>query len=414
MLRVLTYLTVITLADVIKFMRILNKSSILLIILGLCLSIVWTIISSNKIVTANIPNRPQSSEIRGVWLTNVDSDVLFSSANTKKAVKRLAQMNFNTLYPTVWQGGYTLYPSAVAEKTFGVKIDPTAGLQQRDMLAEIIKEGHAKGLKVIPWFEFGFMAPADSELARQHPDWLTKQRKGELVKMEGVEPRVWLNPLHPEVQKFIINLIVEIVKNYDVDGIQFDDHFGLPSEYGYDNLTLQTYGKELKGLKPSDDYKETFWVRWRADKINQVMAKVFYAVKAVKPKCIISVSPNPLHFALPAYLQDWFTWERKGFIEELVLQVYRSDLDRFQWELQRAEVILAKDHIPVAIGILSGLKNQGVPIKTINDQVEIVRKAGFAGVGFFFYESLWNWSNDTQSQRYQGLRRLFPLPVTRP
>ncbi|MGL5509958.1 MAG: glycoside hydrolase family 10 protein, partial [Microcoleaceae cyanobacterium] len=209
--------------------------NIILIILGFCLTIFWTIIPASKIVTANTNIQHQTSEIRGVWLTNVDSDVLFSSANTKQAVDRLASMNFNTLYPTVWQGGYTLYPSKVAEKTFGVKRDPTPGLQKRDMLEEIIKEGHAKGLKVIPWFEFGFMAPANSELARQHPDWLTKQRNGELVKMEGIEPRVWLNPLHPEVQKFIIDLIVEIVSNYDVDGIQFDDHFGLPAEYGYDD-----------------------------------------------------------------------------------------------------------------------------------------------------------------------------------
>jgi uncharacterized lipoprotein YddW (UPF0748 family) len=389
-------------------------SHILLIVFGFCLTVCWSIIPLNTIVTANTAIQHKTSEIRGVWLTNVDSDVLFSSANTKQAVDRLADMNFNTLYPTVWQGGYTLYPSQVAEKTFGVKIDPTPGLQQRDMLEEIIKEGHAKGLKVIPWFEFGFMAPANSQLARQHPDWLTKQRNGELVKMEGIEPRVWLNPLHPEVQKFIIDLVVEIVSNYDVDGIQFDDHFGLPAEYGYDDLTVQTYTKELKGLKPSDDYKETFWVRWRADKINQVMEKVFYAVKAVKPKCIISVSPNPLHFALPAYLQDWFTWERKGFIEELVLQVYRSDLDRFRWELQRAEVILAKSHIPVAIGILSGLRNQGVPINTIEKQVDIVRQEGFAGVGFFFYESLWHWSDDPASARLTGLKNLFPVSVSRP
>ncbi|MGL6282043.1 MAG: glycoside hydrolase family 10 protein, partial [Microcoleaceae cyanobacterium] len=162
--------------------------NIILIILGFCLTIFWTIIPASKIVTANTNIQHQTSEIRGVWLTNVDSDVLFSSANTKQAVDRLASMNFNTLYPTVWQGGYTLYPSKVAEKTFGVKIDPTPGLQKRDMLEEIIKEGHAKGLKVIPWFEFGFMAPANSELARQHPDWLTKQRNGELVKMEGIEP----------------------------------------------------------------------------------------------------------------------------------------------------------------------------------------------------------------------------------
>lgn len=218
---------------------------------------------------AQIGEGAPNSEIRGVWLTNIDSDVLFSRQGTKEALDRLGELNFNTVYPTVWQGGYTLYPSAVAKRVFGKSLDPSPGLQGRDVLKEIVDEGHKKGLTVIPWFEFGFMAPADSELAKQHPDWLTNRRDGTTVKMEGIHERVWLNPFHPEVQQFILDLITEIVAKYNIDGIQFDDHFGLPAEFGYDKLTVGMYEKELNGLSPSDNYQETFWVRWRADQIDR-------------------------------------------------------------------------------------------------------------------------------------------------
>jgi len=87
-----------------------------------------------------------------------------------------------------------------------------------------------------PWFEFGFMAPADSDLAKRHPDWLsvavTVARFG--LKASTTE----FGSTRPEVQQFIQDLILEIVSKYDIDG-QFDDHFGyrlswdtMPSQLG--------------------------------------------------------------------------------------------------------------------------------------------------------------------------------------
>lgn len=361
-----------------------------------------------------ISKTTQQTEIRGVWITNIDSDVLFSNSATTAAINRLAKLNFNTLYPTVWQGGYTLYPSQVAQQVFGKSLDPTPGLQGRDILQEIITEGHEKNLTIIPWFEFGFMAPADSELAKLHPNWLTKRLDGTTIKMEGEDARVWLNPFHPEVQQFLLDLIKEIVTKYDIDGIQFDDHFGLPAEFGYDDFTVKLYEKELPGLSPSDDYQETFWVRWRADKINNFMERVSEEIKLIKPDCIISVSPNPFHFALPAYLQDWFTWEREELIDEIVLQVYRSDMKRFINELERTEVKLARKHIPFAIGILTGLRNNSTPITTIEEQIEAVRKRNFAGVSFFFYESLWKWGKESENIRNEALEKIFQGKISRP
>ncbi|MBW4681082.1 MAG: family 10 glycosylhydrolase [Microcoleus vaginatus WJT46-NPBG5] len=365
----------------------------------------------------------RNGEIRGVWLTNIDSEVLFSRANLSKAVQRLAQLNFNTIYPVVWNWGYTLYPSKVAEKATGssmrlvtpleASVDPSWEVEKRDMLKEVIELGHQKKLTVMPWFEFGFMAPADSELAKRHPDWLTSRRDGSKTWKEGIHQRVWLNPFHPEVQKFIIDLVAEIVTNYDVDGIQFDDHFGLPNEFGYDAYTVEMYKKEI-GQDPSTDPKETFWVRWRADKINDFMGRVFQAVKARKPNCIVSVSPNPLHYALPAHLQDWFTWERKGFVEEIVVQVYRNELDRFIAELDREEIQLANTHVPVGIGILTGLKGRAIPLEQIQAQVKAVRERRLAGVSFFFYESLSSWAKEKPAQREAAFKRLFRTPVQRP
>lgn len=52
------------------------------------------------------------------------------------------------------------------------------GFQGQDVLAELIEEAYTQGLLVIPWFEFGFMAPPTSELALKRADCLTHKRDG--------------------------------------------------------------------------------------------------------------------------------------------------------------------------------------------------------------------------------------------
>ncbi len=361
-----------------------------------------------------VTSRQLPTELRGVWLTNIDSDVLFKRENLINALTRLKELNFNVVYPAVWNWGYTLYPSKVAQSVIGRSIDPEPGLQGRDMLKEAVLEGHARGLKVIPWFEFGFMAPADSLLAKRHPEWLTNRVNGGKIKKEGVHDRVWLNPFRPDVQQFVKNLIVEIVQNYDIDGIQFDDHLGLPSEYGYDKYTVALYRKEHNGKAPPRDNKNPEWVKWRADKITNFMKDVFFAIKAVDKNCIVSVAPNPQRFSYEYFLADWAKWERMGLIEDLIVQIYRDDMNVFVQELQYPEVIAAKKHIPTSIGIISGLKNRHVPAKQIKAQVKQVRDRNFAGVSFFFYETLWNISKEPSQNRLSGLRGLFSTPAKYP
>jgi uncharacterized lipoprotein YddW (UPF0748 family) len=378
------------------------------------LSMVATVMLSFPLNAQSPPLRSPGVELRGVWLTNIDSDVLFEKNRLKRSLQRLNQLNFNTVYPTVWNWGYTLYPSKVAAKEIGRSLDPTPGLQGRDMLKEVVQEGHKQNLTVIPWFEFGFMAPADSQLAKLHPQWLTNRRNGTRIVKEGTHERVWLSPFRPDVQKFIQDLIVEIVKNYNIDGIQFDDHFGLPSELGYDPYTVALYKKEHRGLAPAADFKDPEWVSWRANKITNYMKQIFTAIKAVKKDCIISVAPNPQRFSYDFFLADWQKWERMGLVEDLVLQIYRNDLDVFVKELEYPEVKAAKSHIPVSIGILSGLKGRSVPMQQIQTQVQKVRDRNFAGVAFFFYETLWNMSQEKPIDRQTSFQKIFPTRTAYP
>ncbi len=335
-------------------------------------------------------------EVRATWLTNVDSNVLHSRRNIEIGLQRLKSLGFNTIYPVVWQRGFTLYPSKVAHNFSGFSVMEKPNVfQNRDMLAEVVEIAKPLNLRVIPWFEYGLMTPPNSPLAQKHPELLhldSRQDKIRLKSHDKDQPdsQVWLNPCQPKVQEFIVNLIADVVERYEIDGIQLDDHFGFPVEMGYDLFTQNLYEIEAKVKAILPYYKDPSWVSWATNKTTQLLEKIFHAVKSKRSDCLISFSPNPLGFSKKYYLADWELWIEKGLVEELVLQVYRNNLPSFLGEISKLEVITAKAHIPVIIGILSGLKNKPMALTLIKEQIAKTRIANFAGVSFFFYETFFN------------------------
>lgn len=368
------------------------------------------------IAQSPVPEAPEGiapqplQEIRGVWMTENDHDILRDRPKMKEAVSQLTRLNLNTIYPVVWNSGYALYPSAVAQRA---DIQPFVrkGLQGQDILAELAKEAHRQGLLVIPWFEFGFMTPPTSELALNHPEWLTQRRNGNQTWIGAAGEVVWLNPFLPEVQKFITDLVLEVVTQYDVDGIQFDDHTSLPNEFGYDRYTLALYKQETKRNAPANP-QDPAWVRWRADKITAFVTQLNQAVKQRRPNAIFSVSPNPYVTAYNTYLQDWLTWVRQGIVDELIVQVYRPDLQSFVEQISRPEIQEAQRKIPTGVGVLTGLRHKPVPMPLIQNKVRTARDRGL-GISFFYYESLWENSPEPIAQRVSNFQALFNSPASR-
>lgn len=336
------------------------------------------------------------AEIRGIWLTNIDSNILHSRTNIEVGLQRLKNLGFNTIYPVVWQRGFTLYPSKVARDFFGFSVMENPNFfQNRDILAEIIEIAKPLNLRVIPWFEYGLMTPPNSPLAQKYPDLLhldSRQNKIRLKSHDKDKPDIqaWLNLCQPKVQQFTVDLIAEVVERYEIDGIQLDDHFGFPVEMGYDLFTQNLYEQERKTKAIAPYYKDPNWVNWATNKTTQLLEKIYHAVKSKRSDCLISISPNPLSFAKKYYLADWELWIEKGLVEELVLQVYRDNLSSFIAEINKPEVKKSKNFIPVSIGILSGLKNKPILLSLIKEQINKTREADFAGVSFFFYETFFS------------------------
>ncbi len=366
----------------------------------------------------------KTSEIRGVWMTNLGASLMYYTTQLDETVANLAQHRLNTLYPCVWNRGRTLHPSSVFEKasrSYGFR------LPFQDVLSGVVRQSHRQGLRVIPWFEYGLMIPVRSPIAQQHPNWLTRTQNGAdtidlveqnmLVKpvldlkeaVSGIE-QGWLNPLHPEVQQFLTDLIVEVVKRYPVDGIQLDDHFALPIEFGYDPYTVERYRATHRGKSPPKDITNPEWMSWRADQVTQLMSKISRAVRAARPGVLISLSPNAPDYAYRKSLQDWRRWIKLRLVDEVVVQVYRPDLSGLKAELEGGGFRdLGFPQVPIAIGLYAGRFLSAKPIQQLQREVETVRSSQYSGVSFFCWETtFWLFRGSSQSQVERVFTKLFP------
>jgi uncharacterized lipoprotein YddW (UPF0748 family) len=336
-------------------------------------------------------------------MTHFGVALMHHTTRLDNTIAHLANESVNTLYPAVWNHGHTLHHSAVMQTYGGSQHNPWLYLPfSGDLLPGLVAESHRQQLRLIPWFEYGLMIPLDAALVKQHPDWLTMKRNHTFTDdppMNRYNPisrlsrsikggqQAWLNPFHPEVQQFLTDLITEVVQKYEVDGIQLDDHFGLPINYGYDAYTVNLYRAEHNGQAPPDDPSDAEWMKWRADRLTQLMARIQRAVKAASPQALVSLSPNAPNFAYRKYLQDWPRWVDMKLLDEVVVQLYRNDLTALKNELDRPNLKMLSTKVPLSVGLYTGPFNQAKPAQQIRQETELVRSAGYAGTSLFCWET---------------------------
>lgn len=330
-------------------------------------------------------------KVRGVWLTNVDSNVLDSKQNIAEAMKLLADTGFNYVFPVVWNKGYTLYRSKVMQSEFGEEILPNSNYAGRDPFAEVVEEAQNQGLKVIPWFEYGFASSYEKDgghILAKYPDWKAKDRHGSLLKKNGFE---WMNALDPDVQDFMLKLILEVVKNYSVQGIQGDDRLpALPSEGGYDAKTKKLH-KSTFGQEPPLNSKDKAWLKWRADILSNFLARLHSEIKAINFELIVSMAPSPFPFGFNEYLQDYPTWLKHNLVDMIHPQLYRRDLNEYKalvddiadrFKLENTHLLM---HSP---GVLARIGNYHIKPDDLWQCIKHNRESGLRGEVLFFYQEL--------------------------
>ena len=201
-----------------------------------------------------------------------------------------------------------------------------------------------------------------------------------------------MNGFRPEVQDFVLSLLKEILTNYDVDGIQGDDRLpACPSTGGYDPWTVALYKEQHAGREPPADHLDADWIDWRADLLNQFMARMYRDLKTVRPDAVISVAPSIFPWSKQQYLQDWPTWVANGWVDEVCPQIYREEVTSYDAELKKIvnKQVSAENLDIVWPGILVQTADRVFnDAKNLRAMVNANRAVGIEGEVFFYDAAL--------------------------
>jgi len=195
-----------------------------------------------------------------------------------------------------------------------------------DPLEFVIQEAHKRGMELHAWVN---PYRASTTLRADHfsKDHITKTKPEWFFKYAG---KYLFNPGLPEVRSYIIEVIMDVVKNYDIDGVHFDDYF-----YPYpdarntplpDAATFHQFGKTFANIHD-----------WRRDNVDVLIRDLGQAIKKEKPYIKYGVSPfgiwdnkrdNPEGsetYGLSGYrtlYADGVKWMKEGWIDYINPQIY--------------------------------------------------------------------------------------------
>ena len=147
-----------------------------------------------------------------------------------------------------------------------------------DPLAFQIAEAHRRGMEFHAWIN-PYRATHDTIRANISPEHITNKKPEWFITYAG---KKHFKPGLPEVRQYIVGIIMEVVRNYDIDAIHFDDYFyPYPTQEIYpDSADFATYGSGFATIAD-----------WRRFNVDEVIRTISDSIKSVKPYVKFGVSP---------------------------------------------------------------------------------------------------------------------------
>ncbi|MEQ1631285.1 MAG: family 10 glycosylhydrolase, partial [Planctomycetota bacterium] len=332
------------------------------------------------------------AELRGVWVAR---DGLTTRAKIVSTLDQLQAANCNLVCVNVWSRGFTIHPSDALFAVCGQRQDPD--YVGRDPLAEFVFEAHRRGIEVEAWMEYGFMfgwsgwfaGPSGTgPVLTANPSWIARDQSGNSQVSDGGGGFfTWAIHEHPSVRQFLIDLAVEIVDRYDVDGIQFDRCRYPSTSFGYDATTAAAY-QAATGQLPPTNVSQSQWKRWRSDRLNAFHQDFYAAIKARRTTVRVTDAPTVWPGSYDTYLQDWPQWVTSSSIDLVYPQVYRTTLTSYVTTLdQQLAAVPVAQRSKIAPGIRA---ISGTPTSEVLGMVAADRARNLPGHVFWYAEGLYD------------------------
>ncbi len=293
-------------------------------------------------------------EFRAYWADSLYHPGLKSRDQIDLLLATLRAGHMNAVVAQMRRRGDTYYKSTL--EPMAPDADPSF-----DALEYLCRQAHAPGrprIDVHAWIctfpvwrtprqKWGPPKSPDHVLNR-HPEWLDKFSDGRT----DVGPNYCLDPGHPQAMQFTVDVAMDVVRRYDIDGVNFDyirypeDDVQGRIEWGYNEVSVARFNTlHHKTGTPSNSDPD--WRQFRRDQVTAFLRKVYAGVLSVKPGVKVSadtwttLSGPPLpaptteegwREATPYAViwQDWRAWMEEGILDiNMPMTYFRGASDAF-------------------------------------------------------------------------------------
>ncbi|MBD0376826.1 MAG: family 10 glycosylhydrolase [Flavisolibacter sp.] len=277
-------------------------------------------------------------EFRGVWIATVDNidwplpkqyNVESQKQEFIKQLEMHRRNGMNAVIVQVRPATDAFYPSPYepwSQWLTGAQGRPP--VPYYDPLQFMIEEAHKRGFEFHAWlnpyranFNIGKASIAPAHITRLHPEWF--------LEYGG---KLYFDPGNKEGQQWVVNVVRDIVRRYDIDAVHMDDYFYPYRIAGKEFPDAATYAKYGGGMNKDD---------WRRSNTDSIILFLSRAIKDEKPWVKFGISPfgvwrnqdkdpegSPTKGGQTNYddlYADILLWLRKGWIDYVAPQLY--------WEL---------------------------------------------------------------------------------
>lgn len=209
------------------------------------------------------------------YLKGKDENILKEEIN--KMVLNIKENNFNGIILQVRAFSDVIYYSKIFSPSLHIVNNENDKLKL-DMLDYFIKLSHENNIKLIAWIN-PYRIRSNNDISSISGNNIVNK----YLNTSSVEIKngIYFNPAKDEVLDLIIKGVLEIVKNYDVDGILYDDYF-------YPSKTCDLKDYELYKTQGGTNSLEDF----RRDNINKLIRKTYEKIKEVNSDVLFGISPS--------------------------------------------------------------------------------------------------------------------------
>ena len=343
-------------------------------------------------------------DTRCLWVVR---ESMYTEEMIDSALVYAYQSGYDIVFLQVRGRGYAFYESNLVPKH--PKISP-----EFDPLEYALTLGHALGIEVHAWMNSYILwsskySPENTNhIYHTNKEWTEANIHGKMdsqIKLSEPQSPQWegvyLSPIHPEVNPYLISLHAELIENYNIDGIHLDYIRFQDEMYGYNKTGMKSF-EDIYNINPRDivrgiistrfgwnqefvDSMHVAWDQFRIQAVTNLVEGVFNEIhkSGKKIKLSAAVKPNLIE-AHNRWYQDWKGWIQSGVIDFVVPMNYFKEIRDYNNSVQIMKTHL--DHEDLQY-VIMGVSTYNQDAQSAADKILLARLNGFQGVSVFSYDS---------------------------